>query len=161
MVSTEVSSLESAQLCTINYYKQLKTNIMKTAIINMAFSIAVFISSFGLQSCSKEKNDIAPVNTSIIGTWTTVLSSGKTLERQFIKGNTEQAGTGISRVIANDIFGTVTTTPFNWDISGNSIHINNIADVDFIFEITADGKKLIFFDSVNTSQVSFIFTRIN
>ena len=136
---------------------------MKLSSIKMAFNIVVFASIFNLQSCKKEATGITPINTTIIGTWKTVLSSGKILERQFIKGAANNAGTGITRIIAPGSNNAVTTTtsPFNWDTEGNHLHLENIADVGFIFEITADGKKLILFDEVNTNQVSFTFERVN
>ena len=133
------------------------------SIIKIAVCIIVALSSISLQSCKKEATEIAPVNTSIVGTWSTVLSSAKTLERQFIKGSSENAGTGFVRTIVTGSNGsvTVTTSPFNWDIDGNFLHIENVADVGFFFEITANGERLILFDEVNRNEVSFTFDRIN
>lgn len=136
---------------------------MKTLIVQLICSVLVLLSSFGLQSCKKESDAIAPANTSIIGKWKNV-NSTRTLEREFIQGESATSGTGIATVTTNsttpDNSVTTTTSPFTWRINGNNLAISNIADVDFIFEITADGKRLILFDSVNTNQVSFIFERV-
>jgi hypothetical protein len=135
---------------------------MKNSIIKIAISIIVVLSSFSLQSCKKESVQIVPENTSIIGKWRAV-NGNKTTEREFIKGADEQHGTGNVKITTTNIGNTVTitTAPFNWDISGNSIHINNIADVDFIFQISEDGSRMIFFDSVNRDLISATFERIN
>lgn len=135
---------------------------MKSSIIKIALSIIVVLSSISLQSCKKEATEIAPVNNTIIGKWRAV-NGNKTTEREFIKGADEQHGTGNVKITTTNIGNslTVTTAPFNWDISGNIIHINNIADVDFIFQISEDGSRMIFFDSVNRDQISATFEQIN
>ena len=135
---------------------------MKNSILKIVFSIVVILSSFSLQSCKKESMEIAPENTSIIGKWRAV-NGNRTTEREFIKGADELHGTGNVKITTTNIGNivTVTTAPFNWDISGNIIHINNIADIDFVFQITEDGSRMIFFDSVNRDQISATFEKIN
>lgn len=135
---------------------------MKSSIINIALSILVLLSSFGLQSCKKEATDIAPVNNTIIGKWRAV-DGNRTTEREFIKGADELHGSGNVKVTTTSIGNavTVTTAPFTWDISVNVLHINNIADVEFIFQISEDGSRMIFFDFVNRDRVEATFERMN
>ncbi len=135
---------------------------MKSSIIKIAVSIIVLLSSFSLQSCKKEATEIAPVNNTIIGKWRAV-NGNRTTEREFIKGADELHGSGNVKITTTSIGNSVTisTAPFTWDISRNVLHINNIADVEFIFQISEDGSRMIFFDVVNRDQVSATFERIN
>ncbi|HNY55394.1 MAG TPA: hypothetical protein PKI86_07200 [Chitinophagales bacterium] len=135
---------------------------MKSSIIKIALSIVILLSSFGLQSCKKEATEIAPANKTIIGKWRAV-NGNRTTEREFIKGADELHGSGNVKITTTSIGNSVTvsTAPFTWDISRNVLHINNIADVEFIFQISEDGSRMIFFDVVNRDQVSATFERIN
>lgn len=136
---------------------------MKSSIIKIALSIVVLLSSFSLQSCKKETvENIAPINKTIIGKWRAV-NGTRTTEREFIKGADELHGTGNVKITTTSIGNavTVTTAPFNWDISGNVVHIENIADVEFVFQISEDGSRMIFFDFVNRDQISATFERVN
>jgi len=139
-----------------------KINIMKSSIIKIALSIVVLLSSFGLQSCKKEATEIAPVNNTIIGKWRAV-NGNRTTEREFIKGADELHGSGNVKITTTSIGNSVTisTAPFTWDISVNVLHINNIADVEFIFQISEDGSRMIFFDFVNRDRVEATFERMN
>ena len=135
---------------------------MKTSIIKIVLSIVVLLSSFSLQSCKKEAAEVTPVNTTIIGKWKAIKGT-KTFEREFFKGADTNSGTGNFKLTEVDAFGTVTviTAPFNWDISNRILHISQIADIAFIFQVTDNGNRLTLFDEVNTTQVSFTFERIN
>ncbi len=135
---------------------------MKSSIIKIALSIVVLLSSFSLQSCKKEATDIAPSNKTIIGKWRAV-NGNRTTEREFIKGADELHGTGNVKITTTNLGNavTITTAPFTWDISRNVVHINNIADIEFVFQITEDGSRMIFFDFVNREQISATFERIN
>lgn len=132
------------------------------SIAKIAVCIAVFISSFGLQSCKKDTIEIAPVNKSIIGKWKSINGTGTT-EREFRKGIDDLHGTGNIKITTTNTGNelVVITAPFNWDISGNVLHIENIADVEFVFQITEDGNRLILFDFIHRNQVSATFERIN
>lgn len=135
---------------------------MKT-IIKIALCILVLISSFGLQSCSKEKTEIAPkTNNTIIGKWKAIKGT-RTIIREFIKGKDANSGTGTFKQTETNQFGSVTTItePFTWKITNNSLFISQIADIGFIFQLTENGDRLILFDEVNSNQVFFTFERIN
>lgn len=135
---------------------------MKT-IIKIALSIVVLLSSFGLQSCSKEKTEIAPTtNNSIIGSWKAIKGT-RTIIREFVKGADANSGTGNFKQTETNQFGSVTTItePFTWNIANNKLNISQIADIGFIFQLSENGNRLILFDEVNTNQVSFTFERTN
>lgn len=135
---------------------------MKLSNIKIALCFVVFFSSFSLQSCKKETTQITPINKSIIGKWKAIKGT-RTTEREFIKGTDDKSGTGNFKQTETNSFGSLTTItePFTWQIINNTIQISQIADIGFIFQITEDGNRLIFFDEINTSQVSFTFERVN
>lgn len=135
---------------------------MKSSIINIAISIVVVLASFSLQSCKKETAGIAPVNNTVIGKWKAIKGT-RTFEREFIKGQDTNSGTGNFKLTETDRFGTVTTVtaPFTWDISNRLLHISQIADIGFVFQLTENGNRLILFDEVHTDEISFTFERIN
>ena len=132
------------------------------SIIKIAVCIVVALSSFSLQSCKKENIEtVAPINKTVIGKWRAV-SGNRTIEREFIKGASETQGVGNSKFteigIGNAV--TVTTAPFNWDITSNGfLHISQVADIFFKMEISPDGKRMLLFDEV-TDRLSFTFERI-
>lgn len=138
---------------------------MKNSILNIATCIVVCISSFGLQSCQKEKEGIVPVkyiSTSVVGKWRAVKGT-ITIEREFIKKSADNKGTGHNKetkVTASRVE-TVITSTFDWEIQESILHFRIIADEFFFVKITDNGNRLILFDEVHRDQVLYTFERVN
>lgn len=146
---------------------------MKNLTIKIAASIVVILSSFSLQSCTKEST-ITPVKApaetpvpanknTLIGKWRAV--KGKlTIDREFIKGSTENNGTGNEKETTTSTSNIVNvfTAKFNWDITDDVLHFQIVADEFFIFELTENGNRLLLFDEINKKKVlAYTFERIN
>ncbi len=142
---------------------------MKNSIIKMAICVVVFTSSFGLQSCQKEKEEVVPVknispiaNISIVGKWRAVKGT-TTIEREFIKGSVDNKGTGHSKetIVNASRVETVITSTFDWEIDEDLLHFRIVADEFFIIKITDNGNRLILFDEAHRDKVMFTFERVN
>lgn len=136
----------------------------KYTIIKIAFCLFVFISSLGLQSCQKENEEIVPVKTnlSVIGKWRAVKGT-TTIEREFIKGPTDNKGTGHSKetTVSGSRVETIINATFDWEINETLLHFRIVADEFFIFKITENGNRLILFDEVHRDRVLLTFERVN
>ena len=140
------------------------------SIIKITLSIIVALSFFFFFFCKNGETKItpvqasvpAPVHNTIIGKWRAVKGT-TTIEREFISGINGNSGTGNNKetIVSTKNVQTVITSTFKWNLSGDILHFQIVADEFFFIQIINNGTRLLLFDEAHRNQLLFTFERVN